>query len=312
MGVRREIMSDPEARKAFVDGVLALKEENSGITTAQLGIPGSADAVSTYDLFIVWHHLAMGRMTPPGQADRNAAHSGPAFLPWHRLMLLLLEMQVQRVLGSPDFGVPYWDWAADGELAPGEQPQTPLWSDAGIGGSGDTVGDGPFRGGEFEVRLVSDGVVRLVKAGRPLTRRLGVSPMAPTLPTVADVATTLGLDEYDAFPWNSSSGEFRNVLEGWPNGPSLHNRVHVWIGGDMGIASSPNDPVFFLNHANVDRIWQAWMRDHGEEYLPDSAAPTTLLGHRRDDPLYSILISEVVTPTDVLDVGAFYAYDDLP
>jgi tyrosinase len=60
--------------------------------------------------------LRDGDLTPPGQGDRNAAHRGPVFLPWHRFMLILLELQLQRVLSDPDFGLPYWDWAADGEL----------------------------------------------------------------------------------------------------------------------------------------------------------------------------------------------------
>src|SRR5829696_1697483 len=43
----------------------------------------------------------------------------------------------------------------------------------------------------------------------------------------------------------------------------MHNQVHVWIGGDMGPATSPNDPVFYLNHCNVDRIWEAWLVNQG-------------------------------------------------
>lgn len=104
--IRRNIVTDAGARASFVDGVLALKGEFLGTTTADLGLSGAPRPVSTYDLFIVWHQLAMARMTPPNQGDRNAAHSGPVFLPWHRLMLVLFELQLQRVLGNDQVGLP--------------------------------------------------------------------------------------------------------------------------------------------------------------------------------------------------------------
>lgn len=140
--VRQNVVESPGALDTFVQGVLALKNEFLGPTTADLGIPGQPGQISTYDLFTVWHQLAMGRMTPPDQADRNAAHSGPVFLPWHRLMLLLLELQMQRVLGDDEAGLPYWDWAADGDLPVDQQAAAPLWQPGGIGGSGTPVTDG--------------------------------------------------------------------------------------------------------------------------------------------------------------------------
>jgi tyrosinase len=60
--------------------------------------------VSTYDLFVWWHHRAMDTFTPPTQGDRNAAHRGPVFLPWHRLMLVLLELQLQGSVASKATG----------------------------------------------------------------------------------------------------------------------------------------------------------------------------------------------------------------
>ena len=68
--------------------------------------------ITTYDLFVFWHVLAMGVALPPG----NAAHTAPIFLPWHRMLLIRLEEQLQRVLGDDEFALPYWDWATDGEL----------------------------------------------------------------------------------------------------------------------------------------------------------------------------------------------------
>ena len=63
----------------------------------------------------------------------------------------------------------------------------------------------------------------------------------------------LVFDFFDTAYWDVFSKGFSNALEGWINGPQLHNRVHVWVGGSMLINTSPNDPVFFVNHCNVDR-----------------------------------------------------------
>jgi tyrosinase len=80
----------------------------------------------------------------------------------------------------------------------------------------------------------------------------------------------------------------------------------------MGPASSPNDPVFYLNHCNVDRVWEAWMRDHGRVYAPPQSVSAALNMHRLNDAMYSILIQQPVTPADMLDAGFYYSYDKLP
>jgi len=39
----------------------------------------------------------------------------------------------------------------------------------------------------------------------------------------------------------------------------IHGSVHVWVGGTMSDASvSPADPVFWMHHANLDRLWWQW------------------------------------------------------
>ena len=80
----------------------------------------------------------------------------------------------------------------------------------------------------------------------------------------------------------------------------------------MAPATSPNDPVFYLNHCNVDRIWEAWMVRHGRTYAPPATASADLLGHRAGDTLYSVLTTQATTPDDVLDVSTLATYDQLP
>ncbi|MBL4706259.1 MAG: tyrosinase family protein [Flavobacteriales bacterium] len=60
---------------------------------------------------------------------------------------------------------------------------------------------------------------------------------------------------------------FSRFLESEP-----HNAGHDWIGGDMGNPMiSPNDPIFWMHHAQIDRIWSEWQtRNPGEKPFLDS------------------------------------------
>lgn len=332
--IRRNIVSDAHSRDQYIAGVKRLKQEFlPGATAGQLGIAGAntATPISTYDLFVVWHHRAMSTPVPPGANTmrRNAAHRGPIFLPWHRFFLIVLEQQLQRVLGDPGFGLPYWDWAADGELGSiAKQIKAPLWKDV-MGGFGYPVKTGPFAFQPTDPqtwRVVVfgfvDGTIGALNGGKGRgLQRDATRPIR--LPTKQQVTAALQVGKYDHSDWDVNAPGFRNTLEGFLSAaaePELHNRVHVWIGGDMGPSSSPNDPVFFLNHCNIDRIWEAWMAepDHGRVYLPGQHAPGELKGHRIDDPLEGpIAITGVPgggrpTARKLLDPAPWYHYDTLP
>ncbi len=137
--VRRNILTNATARQKYIQGVTLLKAEGSGTTTNSLGIPGPGKELSSYDLFVVMHHWAMNTFTPATQMDRNAAHRGPVFLPWHRWMLIQLDAQLQRVLNDATFGLPFWNWAADGEKPKAQQPNSALWKPNCMGGDGTGV-----------------------------------------------------------------------------------------------------------------------------------------------------------------------------
>ena len=80
----------------------------------------------------------------------------------------------------------------------------------------------------------------------------------------------------------------------------------------MGPATSPNDPVFYLNHCNVDRLWEAWMVKNGRTYLPTQATTGAPVGHRLNDVITSLVTTATRRPVDLLDVANLYAYDALP
>ncbi|MEA2327777.1 MAG: tyrosinase, partial [Thermoanaerobaculia bacterium] len=75
-----------------------------------------------------------------------------------------------------------------------------------------------------------------------------------------------------------------SILEGFP-----HNKVHNYIGGvgpldpgpygNMTNFLSPVDPIFFLHHSNMDRLWDVWTRKQkrrGLPYLPPQPELNTL------------------------------------
>jgi tyrosinase len=77
----------------------------------------------------------------------------------------------------------------------------------------------------------------------------------------------------------------------------IHNGVHRAVGGDMAGPASPSDPLFFLHHANIDRLWALWQIDHkglGPPNLNDTLQPP---------PLFDVTVGAVQ------DIGALgYSY----
>ena len=291
MAIRKSVTNLTAAEKAaFVQGVKTLK------------------ANGRYDAYVHMHHHSMERATPaPGEpanpATRNAAHRGPAFLPWHREYILRFEQELQGVLGDANFGLPSWDWAADAALTnPIDPVQAVVWRDDFMGWQGDPVTSGPFRQGEWVT----------VSSGN-LIRQFGTN--VPSLPTQAQVNAALETAIYDTPPWHSASASsFRNLLEGWQpaGGPHLHNRVHVWVGGSMLPDTSPDDPVFFLHHCNVDRIWALWQTCNPQvPYAPTNDVATAPPGHRLNDQMFPWTNPGDRTIADLLEITALgYSYDD--
>jgi tyrosinase len=71
----------------------------------------------------------------------------------------------------------------------------------------------------------------------------------------------------------------------------IHNAVHIAVGGDTGTMSgpsSPADPVFFLHHANIDRLWARWQAG------PQGARPSNRSEVLQPPPLFGVSVSSVL------------------
>ncbi|MGW8377916.1 tyrosinase family protein [Streptomyces sp. ODS28] len=271
MGVRKnQAALTASEKRDFVDAVLALKRSGR------------------YDAFVRTHNAFI--MSDTDDSAR-AAHRCPSFLPWHRKFLLDFERELQAI--NPAVNLPYWDWTVD------NSPSSSLWRDDFLGGDGQgrerRVTTGPFASGNgWELGVVTD-------SRTFLSRSLGGGGRLP-LPTRGEVDSVLRMSAYDAAPWNSGASGFRNNLEGW-RGVNLHNRVHVWVGGHMAQGVSPNDPVFWLHHCFVDKLWVEWQERHGRTYLPTTRTPRVVSIGETMRPWND------TTPRDMLDHRPFYTYD---
>lgn len=183
------------------------------------------------------------------------------------------------------------------------------------------VTTGPFRKGEWALNVHPEGAFWAPSKTVYLTRHLGNVSTLPTKADV-DKAFAADVYDVPPFNLTSDRGRsFRNALEGefaantmacgadgWmgprPSDPgtpatsnrlTLHNMVHPWVAGvisqgdprtarrgTMILSTSPNDPVFFLHHANVDRLWASWQARHpGRTYEPKTGHE----GNNADSPM---------------------------
>jgi hypothetical protein len=57
-----------------------------------------------------------------------------------------------------------------------------------------------------------------------------------------------------------------------------HGSLHDWVGATMADMISPNDPLFFVHHANVDRMYSLWQDFNGKSGLALNGATITAAG----------------------------------
>jgi N-acetylneuraminic acid mutarotase len=144
------------------------------------------------------------------------------FLPWHRLMLYQFEGVIREVLHDEDFTLPYWN------------PVT--------GNPDDLIVPAVFR-----------------QPGTPLyngTRWFWVNGGERIDNLYRDWISLDALNEKFYIDSPQGSLGFNPRLDQNP-----HFFTHFALGGDMAEFSTVGgDPMFYLHHANIDRLWESWNR----------------------------------------------------
>jgi tyrosinase len=252
--------------------------------------------------------LAQPGETLPSQSvqDRfwnQCQHFSWYFLPWHRMYLGIFEQIVARTvqdLGGPaGWTLPYWNYSDASNPDARRLPQAfrDEWTP-------DKVAN-PLR---VEART------RACNLGRIMATPADVQVRSALAEEVFDSSPEGGASSFGGpqTGFSHDSGGAMGVVDRVPHG-SMHNAV----GGQTGWMSFFNtaalDPIFWLHHANIDRLWTVWLRRDPSHVNPNDPRWLTSLPF----PFIDATGQEVsFTPSQVTDTTAMpaplasYAYED--
>lgn len=346
MGIRKNAATMPRAeRDAFVEAVLRLKHRF---------VPAGPAGFSVYDQFIALHGAVMSVIVPGAADPTNFGHWNIGFCAWHREYLRRFEQALDAEV--PGVTIPYWDWAD--HVAAQREIFTNAFLGSLVNGSPAPILEGylahdapppaerpawwPANAVGFRIHPILQELTSPVQQTQATLQRGTMTTGWPASAAELDALATLDVPVRG----RNRLWAFWLVLEqGHPQiAGQTHNSGHNFIGGHMGGAFSPNDPIFWLHHANIDRLWARWQAEmlarHGgtvADHYPaagetdpwnDEAPPA---GHGIDDmmwpwvggapgygpsdPAYLPLIPDYSADPpqrvrDVLDVAALgYAYE---
>jgi tyrosinase len=176
---------------------------------------------------------------PPQQAWSTCQHGNFHFLSWHRMYLAYFERILRAASGDDTLTLPYWNYAAPGQRALPEA-----------------------------FRLPADATNALFVTERaPGANAGGLLPASAVESEQALVPTVFFSTSPIGTSFGGGKGGGSGTLERQP-----HNIIHVVLGGSTGWMSDPDfaakDPIFWLHHANIDRLWTRWIARGGGRANP--------------------------------------------
>lgn len=285
--VRRNIWSLSTERRPWHRSVVAYARA----VTAMQALPEADPRSWRYQAAI---HGRSGVTPPRGAPWSECQHGSWYFLPWHRMYLFHFEQIVRSFVdaagGPADWTLPYWDYSRG---APGHALPP-----------------------AFRTPTLPDGSANPLLVAR---RRPSVNAGTPLPAAVVNTSTALSRN---VFTSAGAAVGFGGPQTGWAHqGPAFgaveavpHGPVHVQVGGTGGLMTDPDlaalDPIFWLHHANIDRLWDLWRLQPPSPINPTSSAWLNRRFSLRDrnGAAVSMRVSEVVDAVAQLD----YTYDSLP
>jgi tyrosinase len=188
--------------------------------------------------FATLNDRGMGRFADFRNVHTSAgdpeAHGNAGFPPWHRAFLLDLERELQRI--DPSVALPYWRF---------DQRAPSLFNRDFMGVPDSSTGRVLFSAANPLQFWATDGVTGIVRRPRFDTQtQPATAQSGPVLTEAATLQLALPGNRYQLF----------RRMEGNP-----HGTAHVSFTGSISqIPTAAKDPLFFLLHANVDRLWAKW------------------------------------------------------
>ncbi|MEK6300842.1 MAG: tyrosinase family protein [Acidobacteriota bacterium] len=199
-------------------------------------------------------------------------HGGPEFLPWHRELVNRFEIMLRQV--DSRLSLHYWDFNKD---------PAPLFTSSFMGSGSGAAGNPWLVAGFYDPDAGTSGHPedRDAVSGTPadpptdISRNLSSGALLP----IGDLSpgSAFGII-CPAIPINNDAdiispvdyADFRIRLE------CVHNFAHGHIGGTLNDAHiSFRDPIVFLVHSNVDRLFARWQTDPAHT---DRLEPITVYG----------------------------------
>ncbi|KAI1363131.1 hypothetical protein F5Y08DRAFT_310297 [Xylaria arbuscula] len=186
----------------------------------------------------------------------KTAHEYAEFLPWHRMLIHIYEQKLRQHCGFKG-QLPYWDWTSDWQ----NLTESTIWDDEhGFGGESTHYTRGSCVSGPFshvELRYGGNGTVSPHCLSRVFTNYDSgeVGSMSGELIRPEIMGRLSRSKNYARFRWMIES--------------VIHNIIHTEVVGDLDTEVAPNDPIFWLHHVQLDRLWWQWQREAPQRRVND-------------------------------------------